>query len=166
MANTILREYTKANKFSAWTIVEAKKKDLETEYTVQINFMPLYAIVTFTWDIKLEMFKKLLDWMDHLNFRFYIEADTRYFLDKINIFKECLKEIENRIEFRIDCDRIMFDFKHRTDIDIIDDYLEYNEIKEFSKLLKIMWKINSPILVQSLVWTISDLFNTILNWKV
>ena len=134
---------------------------METDYNIKICFFSEYSLVYVKCDDNLELFKEVLNCMQKLVFIFNLEVDPTFLTKKSNILDDYLKEIENRNEFRLWWEKIIYEFKPEPDI-----CLDEDKIKKIAKLFKMIWKITRRVLLKSLNCKTTDLLLMILDKKV
>ena len=134
---------------------------METDYNIKICFFSEYSLVYVKCDDNLELFKEVLNCMQKLVFIFNLEVDPTFLTNKSNILDDYLKEIENRNEFRLWWEKIIYEFKPEPDI-----CLDEDKIEKIAKLFKMIWKITRRVLLKSLNCKTTDLLLMILDKKV
>ena len=76
------------------------------------------------WNFDINSFKLILNILDKMKVKIYFVIDVEYLLNKNNNFKQILKELNYRLNFKIYCESIVYKLKSN-----ITDKIKYRELK-------------------------------------
>ena len=109
--------------------------------------------------VDLNSFKHVMNIFDKMKVKIYfIIDDLEYLLTKKNDFEEILNELDFRLDFKIYCEWIVFQFRFREYSKLLD-----NENKTFIEIYRNMIKVCSNILILQFKSTESCFLNKMLE---
>ena len=133
-------------------------KDKEN-YHIKIWYNSEIPELHIGWLVDLNLFKHVMNIFDKMKVNIYfIIADLEYLLTKKNDFEEILKELDFRLDFKIYCEWILFQFRNCEYSKLLD-----KENKTFIEIYKKMIKVCSNILILNFKSTESCFLNKMLE---
>ena len=85
------------------------------------------------WKIDVNSFKLILNILDKMKVKIHLIVDIEYLLNKKNDFEEILKELNNRLDFKIYTESIVYKFENN-----IKDNISNEKLKLFNKIYTLM----------------------------
>ena len=93
-----------------------------------------------SWKISVKLFKLILNILDKMKVNIYFIVDVEYLLNEENSFEEILKELNYRLNFKIDSESIVYKFRNNIKNNITKTQLNlFNQI--YTEMISNDWNI-------------------------
>ena len=145
---------------------------LEESYVIKVSYDTKIPELRLSWLFDLNLFKHFMNIFDKNKIIIYfIIDDLEYLLTKQNDFEEILKEIDNRLNFKIYCEWIVYQFRNSEYCKLLDDEnisfikIYKNMIGVCSNILFLNFYSTNSCLLKRMLKINNDISDTIFNFE-
>ena len=128
------------NNSGEFLLDEIKEREYEWNFLFKISIDLEVPELHIDWEIGVNLFKLLLNILDKMKLKIYFIVDLDYLLNKENDFKEILKELNYRLNFKIYSESIVYDFKYYREGNITNEQLDLLN-KIYTQMISNDWNI-------------------------
>ena len=145
---------------------------LEESHIIKVWYNSEIPDLRISWLIDINLFKNFMNIFDKKKVNIYfIIDDLEYLLTKQNDFKEILKELDYRLDFKIYCELVVYKFRKSEYCKLLDNTNKML-IEIYKLMIKVCWNIlilnfnsTNECLLNKMLQINNDISDTLLNFE-